>query len=219
MVIAMQAKRAADAEANAKRELERAKQREVAALGAQREIERLKLEEQRRKLEADKARADADRRKREADRVESERRAKAAEEARARLSVEEAKRARELEVRMVGVSISYMACQSLCLVVEMRANRPFRNQAHMPVWRMQAKRKKAEEEARKKDAERAAKVSTQSNTHWWNVGNMHMYHQIVGLCEICRWGVLRAYRRRSVRTCVSRSLPSARNTKTGRSAW
>ncbi len=47
-----QAKRAADAEANAKRELERAKAREVAALGAQREIERLRLEEARRKLEA-----------------------------------------------------------------------------------------------------------------------------------------------------------------------
>ncbi|GIL63301.1 hypothetical protein Vafri_17397 [Volvox africanus] len=96
-VMALAAKRAADAEANAKRELDRAKAREMAALGAQREIERLRLEEQHRKLEGEKARLDADRKKREIAKVEEERRAKAAEEARARLKEEEARRQREME--------------------------------------------------------------------------------------------------------------------------
>ncbi|GLI70930.1 hypothetical protein VaNZ11_016024 [Volvox africanus] len=91
------AKRAADAEANAKRELDRAKAREMAALGAQREIERLRLEEQCRKLEGEKARLEAERKKREIAKVEDERRAKAAEEARARLKEEEARRQREME--------------------------------------------------------------------------------------------------------------------------
>ncbi|GLC38425.1 hypothetical protein PLESTB_001579500 [Pleodorina starrii] len=98
-MMALAAKRAADAEANAKRELERAKARELAALGAQREIERLRLEEQRRKLEGDKARLEVDRKKREAARAEEERRAKAAEEARARLKDEEARRQREMEAK------------------------------------------------------------------------------------------------------------------------
>ncbi|GFR44775.1 hypothetical protein Agub_g6107 [Astrephomene gubernaculifera] len=93
------AKRAAEAESNAKREVERARAREVAALGAQREIERLKLEEQRRKLEADRVRMEGERRKREAAQAEEVRRAKAAEEARARQSAEEARRQKELEAR------------------------------------------------------------------------------------------------------------------------
>lgn len=98
-MMALAAKRAADAEANAKRELERAKAREVAALGAQREIERLRLEEARRKLEADRARMEGDRRRKEAAKVEEERRAKAAEDARVRQSMEDARRQREAEAK------------------------------------------------------------------------------------------------------------------------
>ncbi|GIL80611.1 hypothetical protein Vretifemale_9761, partial [Volvox reticuliferus] len=96
-MIALAAKRAAEAEANAKREQERAKAREMAAMGAQREIERLRLEEQRRKLEGEKIRLEAERKKREMAKAEEERRAKAAEEARARQKEEEARRQREIE--------------------------------------------------------------------------------------------------------------------------
>ncbi|KAG2486399.1 hypothetical protein HYH03_014976 [Edaphochlamys debaryana] len=96
-VLALAAKRASDAEANAKRELDRARARELAALGAQREVERMRLEEARKKLEADRVRAESERRRREVARVDDERRAKAAEEARVRQSVEDARKQKEME--------------------------------------------------------------------------------------------------------------------------
>ncbi|KAJ9525273.1 hypothetical protein QJQ45_020808 [Haematococcus lacustris] len=80
------------------------KQRELNAMAAQREVERLRLEEQRKKVEGERLRLEADRKRAEAGRQEAERAAKVQEEAGRKAAAEEQRQrvAAEAKRRQAG---------------------------------------------------------------------------------------------------------------------
>ncbi len=135
---------------------------------------------------------EGDRRRKEAAKVEEERRAKAAEDARVRQSMEDARRQREVEVSAHANRTAARVPRNNSILGCGKANSTGKyctgtvcvytcgvgaSALTLRVWRHvqqfdccwffpQAKRKKAEEEARKRDAEKAAKVRTPGNTQF-----------------------------------------------------